>query len=312
VSISKFNDFLSVAEYLSKKKYSQEELIFTIRHLFESQIKSDEFIRLSLSINFLIKDNNNYFINEKFEGVVLKNKEMFKRIFLEIFFEKIRQTDYCFEIFSSNNIVFESRLKSYSISKNAFGFRYSNLMKILASFDFITEINIGSNSLFKINNEFIDLLGFASEQTYSKKISVAEFERILPLKQKYGLEAEEFVLNFERKRLSKKEIFWISQNIVNEGYDIASYNSPLDTIINRFIEVKSYRGNKEYFTWSKNEVRVSKIKRDSYWLYLVNRDLIGANDYHPVMIQNPFESIFNNSKWSKDPQSWKFELKDNA
>ena len=132
MSISKFNDFLSVAEYLSKKKYSQEELIFTIRHLFESQIKSDEFIRLSLSINFLIKDNNNYFINEKFEGVVLKNKEMFKRIFLEIFFEKIRQTDYCFEIFSSNNIVFESRLKSYSISKNAFGFRYSNLMKILA------------------------------------------------------------------------------------------------------------------------------------------------------------------------------------
>jgi hypothetical protein len=35
-------------------------------------------------------------------------------------------------------------------------------------------------------------------------------------------------------------------------------------------------------------------------------------NYEPTMIQNPFESVFNNKEWSKEPQSWKFELKDNA
>jgi len=39
---------------------------------------------------------------------------------------------------------------------------------------------------------------------------------------------------------------------------------------------------------------------------------MGNNNYSPIIIKNPYESVFNNDEWSKEPQSWKFELKDDA
>ena len=110
------------------------------------------------------------------------------------------------------------------------------------------------------------------------------------------------------KRLNKKkDINWVAEYIVNAGYDIASYNSEEDTFLNRFIEVKSFEGEKPYFFWSKNEFRESKIRKNQYWLYLVNRNKINDNDYYPTMINNPFENILQNDDWKKSIENYKIQ-----
>jgi hypothetical protein len=132
-----------------------------------------------------------------------------------------------------------------------------------------------------------------------KKISPEEFEKEQEQKKIYGIEAEKFVLTFEKKRLGNKEIDWVAKYIVNEGYDIASYNEMNDLRYNRFIEVKSYDGPKPYFYWSRNEYTVAKRKKEQYWLYLINRSEMNNENYKPVMVQDPFNSILKNDDWDK-------------
>ena len=114
------------------------------------------------------------------------------------------------------------------------------------------------------------------------------------------------MLDFENKRLNKKkDINWVAEYIVNAGYDIASYNSEEDTFLNRFIEVKSFEGEKPYFFWSRNELKESKIRKTQYWLYLVNRNKMNDSDYHPTIINNPCEKILKNDDWRKSIENYK-------
>ena len=141
-----------------------------------------------------------------------------------------------------------------------------------------------------------------------KKISPEEFEKEQEQKRINGIEAEKFVLAFENKRLGEKHIDWVAQYIVNEGYDIASYNKLDDLDYNRFIEVKSYEGKIPYFYWSRNEVDVAKRKSEKYWIYLVNRAKMNNKDYEPIMKQNPIMSVLNNENWDKQVENYKIKL----
>ena len=105
----------------------------------------------------------------------------------------------------------------------------------------------------------------------------------------------------------KDRIEWVAEYVANEGYDIASYNDNFDTEHNRFIEVKSFAGDKPYFYWSRNEFLVAKRRRDSYWLYLVNRDKVGNDGYASLMLQDPYENVLNGSKWIVGVDKYKIE-----
>lgn len=142
-----------------------------------------------------------------------------------------------------------------------------------------------------------------------RKISPEEFEKEQEQNKIYGIEAEKYVLDFEFNRLNRcKKIDWVAEYVVNKGYDIASYNSEIDEFPNRFIEVKSYNGDIPYFYWSRNEIDVAKRKLNEYWLYLVNRSEISLKEYRPKMIQNPIESVLNNSEWIKEVDKYKIIL----
>tara|TARA_R110002020_G_scaffold22944_3_gene76998 strand:+ start:7865 stop:8806 length:942 start_codon:yes stop_codon:yes gene_type:complete len=142
-----------------------------------------------------------------------------------------------------------------------------------------------------------------------KKISPEEFEKDQEQKKYHGIEAERFVLAFERKRLENKQIEWVAEYIVNEGYDIASYNEKNDEKYNRFIEVKSYDGAYPYFYWSRNEVDVARRKSNNYWIYLVNRKEMNKENYVPIMKQNPIENIMDDEKWDKQIEIYKIVYK---
>lgn len=141
-----------------------------------------------------------------------------------------------------------------------------------------------------------------------KKISPEEFEKEQEQKRINGIEAEKFVLKFEQERLkNKKRIDWIAEYIVNEGYDIASYNQIEDEIPNRFIEVKSYDGPKPYFYWSRNEYNIAKLKGKNYWIYLVNRTKMKIDGYQPEQYQDPYNTILgeDNIEWIEEVDKYK-------
>lgn len=141
-----------------------------------------------------------------------------------------------------------------------------------------------------------------------RKISPKELEDELAQKKLNGIIAEKFVLNYEKKRLGNVNIDWVAEYIVNEGYDIASFDNKDDKEYNRFIEVKSYDGDTPYFFWSRNEYNVARLKKDNYWLYLVSREKIDEIGYIPIMVQNPYINILNDDVWKKQIDKYKIEL----
>lgn len=125
---------------------------------------------------------------------------------------------------------------------------------------------------------------------------------------KRGLEAEEFVLAYEKARLPLRanKIKRISDLDVTAGYDIVSFEDECAECYNRFIEVKCYKGA-PHFYWSENESDVAKVLEDKYILCLVNHEKIGEHGYQPEFIRNPYESIFNGDGWMVNPSSYRIQ-----
>ena len=196
------------------------------------------------------------------------------------------------------------------VNKNVFSLKHSNYKQLLIDFEVLlihSDIHIQGYVLNKKYKSFFEKL-YTIVNTNRRNISVEEFKQSLERNERYGMEAEEFVFNFELKRLNQvKEIEWISRYIVNAGYDIASYNHENDSNHNRFIEVKSYSGGNLSFYWSKNELKESKRRLSNYWIYLVDRTKILEEDYEPIMINNPFYKIFQNENWSKSIENYKIQ-----
>lgn len=230
--------------------------------------------------------------------------------FVEYLFKALKDDDEFHKIFCSDHLSHDIIYKSLQINNQAFSLKYSNFKQLLIDFEAIRTHPTTELNSFIINNRYKKLFDkTVLPEIKKRKIGIEEFRKAMEQQQIYGEEAEKFVLNFEFIRLEKqKEIDWVAEYIVNEGYDIASYNHEYDELPNRFIEVKSYDGETPYFFWSRNEYSVAKRKKDEYWLYLVNRSEISLKEYRPIMIQNPIESILNNSEWIKEVDKYKIIL----
>lgn len=132
----------------------------------------------------------------------------------------------------------------------------------------------------------------AGEMAGRKKISPQLLRQIQLRCEECGQVGERFVLDHERRRLSRAghrelagRVKWVSQESVNEGYDIASFEldgSP------RFIEVKSTVGMTMTFFISTGEWNAAKRLRDQYFLYRV----VNSTDRPKIakIICNPIEA----------------------
>ena len=199
-------------------------------------------------------------------------------------------------IFSSKYLSYDVVHKSLQIDNSAFGFKFSNFKQLLLDFGLIQIHPTPNFTSYTVNNRYKKLLDDAVlPEIRKKRIGVEEFKKSMEQMQVHGMEAEKFVLNYENERLNfQKSIDWVAEYVVNEGYDIASYDKEDDYLPNRFIEVKSYDGPKAYFFWSRNEFRVAQLKGSQYWIYLVNRSESKIEGYVPEMYQDPFNTILGN------------------
>lgn len=270
----------------------------------------DGCIPLALKIKLLyIKDEIVYF--DKGISGFLNSKEQMTDKFIEYLFIALKNDEYFHNIFCSEHLSYDIIYKSLQIKNAAFGFKFSNFKQLLIDFGALQKHPVDNIYNLILNSRYKKLFDKTIlPEIKKRKIGIDEFRKSLEKKQINGEEAEIFVLNFENKRLNNnKDIEWIAEFIVNEGYDIASYNLENDTEYNRFIEVKSYKGDIPYFFWSRNEVKVAKLKKDKYFLYLIDRERMNNNDYEPLIIQNPYTRILKNENWYADVDKWLVKLK---
>jgi hypothetical protein len=144
--------------------------------------------------------------------------------------------------------------------------------------------------------------------TSKRKLTLSELKSQLDRQEDLGKEAEMFVLDFEQRRLhghpSVSSIRRVSEDCANAGFDIESFNDKESVFVDRYIEVKSFSRD-PIFYWSRSEVQIARELADKYFIYLVDREKLPQLGYVPKMFQNPYQKIFENEFWEKEPETWK-------
>lgn len=207
-------------------------------------------------------------------------------------------------IFDKDATGFDAEKGHLTIKRSAFPLAYAAVRNFLTM----------AGALDKEENGEICVAGnYESDWTEQLRNRRKKFTMEQLLKQqedqsRRGLEAEEFVLELEKKRLPglAQKIKRISDFDVAAGYDIVSYENNGSEQYDRFIEVKCYMGSPHFF-WSENESDVARIKADKYILCLVDYLRMGEPGYQPEFIRNPYETIFDSDEWLVNASSFRIQ-----
>lgn len=207
-------------------------------------------------------------------------------------------------IFDKDATGFDAERSRLTIKRAAFPLAYAAIRNFL----------IIAGALDKNDNGEICVAG-SYESVWTEELrkhrKKSTLEQLLEQQEKQskcGLEAEEFVLELERKRLPEMahKIKRVSDFDVTAGYDIVSYENSGTEHYNRFIEVKCYIGLPHFF-WSENESDVAKIKAEKYILCLVDYARMEEPGYQPEYIRNPYGTIFSGNEWLVNAASYRIQ-----
>lgn len=207
-------------------------------------------------------------------------------------------------IFDKDATGFDAEKGHLTIKRSAFPLAYAAVRNFLTM----------AGALDKEENGEICVAGnYESDWTEQlrnrrKKFTLEQLLKQQEDQSRRGLEAEEFVLGLEKKRLPElaQKIKRISDFDVAAGYDIVSYENNETEHYDRFIEVKCYMGSPHFF-WSENESDVARIKADKYILCLVDYLRMGEPGYQPEFIRNPYETIFDSDEWLVNASSFRIQ-----
>ena len=286
-----------------------EQMFFN--KVYDGRTIHDGCVALATKIELLvISDDDTITLNKNFSGFLNSEKQMANK-FVEHLFLTLKEDESFLGIFSSQFISYDVIYGSLQISNSAFSFKYSNFKQLLIDFEVIKIHPTPEIKKYIINSRFKKLFDKTIlVEIKKRKIGIDELRNSLEQQQIYGEEADRFVLDYEKTRLNdKKGIAWVAEYSIAEGYDISSFENIDSEINDRFIEVKSYSGQ-PYFFWSRNEMNVARIKKLSYYLYLIDRKRINSPDYAPMIIKNPYKTVLKNEdEWEQRIEKIRFEFK---
>jgi hypothetical protein len=146
-------------------------------------------------------------------------------------------------------------------------------------------------TLHRVSNRLVD----AYENGEASVLRRAKLspERLLDIKRRCeenGYIGEEFVLNYERRRLRRNgrgelasRVSWVSQLSAAAGFDISSFE---EDGTERWIEVKSTAGNGQVFEISENEWRTAGRAGEKYYIYRVTNV---RTDPRIIILANPHD-----------------------
>ncbi len=314
-NLGTFNYFFELLNILKDGKGISWR-IKDINNLFYNRIIDgrnifDGCIHLLNSIEIISINSKNIVIPDSSFFKYLSSKTLAHKRIVERLITKIGEDPIFYKIFSPEYISYDIIYKGIQIDNSAFPLKYSTFKQLLLDLKILNSHPTKTINKYIFNNKYKKLFDkVLLPEIRKRKMGVDELRLLLEKKQIHGEEAEKFVLAFEEKRLNgSKKIDWVAEYSISEGYDIASFNNEESEFNDRFIEVKSYSGN-PYFFWSKNEIEISRIKKSEYYLYLVNREKIQENNYHPIILKNPYLNVYQNTEqWEQRIEKIRFELK---
>jgi len=127
--------------------------------------------------------------------------------------------------------------------------------------------------------------------------------------------AEIFVLKYEQDRLKSEGrndlsnlVKRVSENNVNAGYDIRSFNSDGST---RYIEVKSAKSLKIQFYLSAAERRFAENNINEFWIYFIPRTQDLPNLQHGPIMLTDFSHLLEEGFLSTEPTTYRVRIQGN-
>jgi hypothetical protein len=194
-------------------------------------------------------------------------------------------------------------------------FAKTNMIQILYDVNFLSSPN-NSEKIF-VNQIYSKNKTIVQNIRNKRKKPQSELEKDLLEQKIIGNFAEQFVLEYEKKRLKKDDctekannVEQISEDWSNAGYDIKSFDGKNsdDIVHDRFIEVKGTRGKDFSIFWSQNEIETAKLYGCKYWIYFVSEININTGVPHgtePEMIPDPYKKIKPYAENSDDDEYFK-------
>ncbi len=203
-----------------------------------------------------------------------------------------------------DEIAYDSQLDRYVLPRRNIKYRYACYRNLLLSLSILDRREDGN---YYIEDFLTDII--TKENISKAKLSEASLMKLLEQQRLQGEIGEKYIIEYEKKRLElkidKSKIKRISVLDVSAGYDIISYNDIASATLNRFIEVKTYKG-KPHFHWSANEINTAKVRSNHYFLYLVDFNKISLPLYEPIIICDPISYFELNTEWTSTPESFFF------
>jgi len=298
-------------DVLSLQKYCASQ-IYSIGRSFNGILKLCEFV------SFIVVDKVAVLSNKKvFDPDIFQKEHYFQQYhFYERLFNSLKRFGAIEYIFNEGNLKFSNKLNQYYVLENKFPYKFFPIRNLLLSIGFFhSESDLVNHML--IRKEFTDIFQesiikeLGIKRKIDKRITIEELKKVMDIKSEAGKHAELFVLQYEQNRLKEhptlEKVIRVSDEFVNAGYDIESFTDCDSIVIDKFIEVKSYKEDISFY-WSRNEVEKAKELRDKYFLYLVDRSKINEKDYEPKKFQNPYKKIFESEFWKKETENWKITL----
>jgi len=268
----------------------------------------DGCLHFLVSIDVIELQADGELITDKAVFSFLENVNLLTERLVELILIKLKNDAIFHTIFCSEQITYDIIHKGILIDNSAFLFKHAGFKQLLLDFEVMYIHPIDEIKKYILNRRYKKLFDkIILPRIREKKTGVEELKALIEERQINGEEAEKFVLKYEKNRLNHtKEIDWVAEYSVSDGYDVASYNTPQSDDHDRFIEVKSYIG-RPYFFWSRNEMNVARIKTTNYFLYLVDRSKMDDKEYHPLIIQDPYNNVYNNGNWHQRVENMRFD-----
>lgn len=208
------------------------------------------------------------------------------------------------ELIHPSAVFFDCETSTCIIKRSGFPLCAAVFRNLLIETKAIQETN---NGVYRISKKYESYFE-NSFRAKKAKMSLNELFELHKKQEAQGRLAEEFVVEFEKRRLmwceKSNQVKQISDLDVTAGYDIISFNSSESNSYDRFIEVKSFSYVQSFY-WSKNEMNVAREKREKYFLYLVDMSKYQLTGYEPIIVQNPYEKITKTNDWITEAESIK-------
>lgn len=292
---------------------------FSNSHIFASAPTFEATLDLLRFIGFVdINHDRVTLVLERFSPSRFDKNQYFKQEhFFKALFSKLMEEPSGENFLNRENLRYDNENGSFYLTAHRIEYRFIVIRNLLLRLGFLCPDNLISNHL-NVSVEFSSLIEAMFVETIRKKdrarrFSIEQLKNRLQLNEKLGREGELFVLQYEKKRLSNHrfvdKIARISDDFVNAGFDIESFENDHSIVPDRFIEVKTHSGDISFY-WSENEIKTAERLANDYWLYLVHAGSIEKPDYVPKMFQNPYLTIINSESWSRTSSSWRFTFID--